>query len=236
MGDLVPVTSDGPEATAVPPPKMLPMGMHAVGAQRREPVDSLDDFPTHPWATRALAEYVLDLKGQRVWECACNRGYMARPLAEYAAEVIATDVFDHGFGGLYDFLSVGDLLGAELPFDGVIDWVITNPPFNEIEAFLDRAVIVARRGVAFFGRLQLLESIGRYGAIWSPEAPHYGRTTFAPFVERVPLVKGRIDRTATTTTAYAWMVIDKRFPRAPLIHIPPCRAKLERDTDYPEAA
>jgi hypothetical protein len=29
-------------------------------AQRVEPASSLDDFPTPPWATRALIEYVLD--------------------------------------------------------------------------------------------------------------------------------------------------------------------------------
>ena len=32
---------------------------HAVMAQRSEAKDSLDDFPTPPWATRALLEHVL---------------------------------------------------------------------------------------------------------------------------------------------------------------------------------
>ena len=32
---------------------------HAVMAQRHEAKDSLDDFPTPPWATRALLERVL---------------------------------------------------------------------------------------------------------------------------------------------------------------------------------
>ena len=35
---------------------------HAVMAQRVEPKDSADDFPTPPWATRALVEHVLDDK------------------------------------------------------------------------------------------------------------------------------------------------------------------------------
>lgn len=33
---------------------------HAVMAQRIEAKDSPDDFPTPPWATRALCEYILD--------------------------------------------------------------------------------------------------------------------------------------------------------------------------------
>ena len=32
---------------------------HAVMAQRTESPDSLDDFPTPPWATRAFVEHVL---------------------------------------------------------------------------------------------------------------------------------------------------------------------------------
>ena len=33
---------------------------HAVMAQRSEAKDSLDDFPTPPWATRALFEHIVD--------------------------------------------------------------------------------------------------------------------------------------------------------------------------------
>lgn len=36
---------------------------HAVMAQRIEAKDSLDDFPTPPWATRALIEHVIGDKG-----------------------------------------------------------------------------------------------------------------------------------------------------------------------------
>ena len=32
---------------------------HAVVARRHEPLTSLDDFPTPPWATRALMEHVI---------------------------------------------------------------------------------------------------------------------------------------------------------------------------------
>ena len=35
---------------------------HAVMAQRIEAADSPDDFPTPPWATRALIEHVLEDK------------------------------------------------------------------------------------------------------------------------------------------------------------------------------
>ena len=54
----------------------------------------------------------------------------------------------------------------------------------------------------------------------------------AQFVERVPMVEGRLDRKATTATGYAWLVWENtaRFLRASLD--PACRKKLERDQDY----
>ena len=48
---------------------------HAVMAQRVEAKDSLDDFPTPPWATRALIEHVIereaDVKEMTAFEPAC---------------------------------------------------------------------------------------------------------------------------------------------------------------------
>ena len=65
------------------------------GASRVEPYKSLDDFPTPPWATRALMGKLRSLhyrlETQSVWEPACNRGYMARSLSEQFGEVLATD-------------------------------------------------------------------------------------------------------------------------------------------------
>src|SRR5665811_218531 len=55
----------------------------------------------------------------------------------------------------------------------------------------------------------------------------------AQFVERVPMVEGRLERKASTATAYAWLVWEKgRLGSCELVWIPPCRKKLERDKDY----
>jgi hypothetical protein len=64
---------------------------HAVMAQRFEAADSPDDFPTPPWATRALHENVLEDKAglveQSCLEPACGADHMVRPLKEYFGEV-----------------------------------------------------------------------------------------------------------------------------------------------------
>jgi hypothetical protein len=49
------------------------------------------------------------------------------------------------------------------------------------------------------------------------------------------MVKGRLDRRATTATGYAWLVWEKGANGVPrLMWVPPSRKQLERDTDYPK--
>ena len=97
---------------------------HAVMAQRTEAKDSPDDFPTPPWATRALIEHVLGdkdaLRSQTCLEPACGAGHMARVLEEYFGRVRSSDAYDNGYGQVRDFLA------HPVEWNSV-DWVITNP-------------------------------------------------------------------------------------------------------------
>lgn len=208
---------------------------HAVMAQRSEPNDSLDDFPTPPWATRALCEHVIApltgvpvemLKTWRAWEPACNRGHMVAPLAEYFKIVMASDVHDYGFGVVRDFL----FPGLPVPGGEAFDWVITNPPFRLAEQFVQRGLEVATRGVAMLTRSVFIESAGRWNSLFRQTPP----AAMAQFVERVPMLKGRLERDASTATSYCWLVWLKSQPAYPrLMWIPPCRKKLDRAGDYP---
>jgi hypothetical protein len=203
---------------------------HAVMAQRAELKTSLDDFPTPPWATRALVEHVIaskvSLASMTCLEPACGRGHMSKALAEYFSEVVSYDVFEYGFGGVADFLKTKH-------HDQSFDWVITNPPFKLGEEFIKRSIKIARRGVAMLARTVFIESVGRYEGLFKPNPP----SAFAQFVERVPMVKGRLDKKASTATGYGWLVWEKMHPtaRTQLAWIPPCRRLLERDGDYEQA-
>lgn len=202
---------------------------HAVMAQRIEPKDSPDDFPTPPWATRALIEHILDdkeaLASRVCLEPACGAGHMAKVLKEYFSEVRASDAYSYGYGPVRDFLTY--------PYEtNAVDWVITNPPFRLAEEFVLRALEVAREGVAILARTVFLESSGRYNAIFRETPP----SKFAQFVERVPMVRGRLDEKASTATGYAWLVWEKNGGLEPrLMWVPPCRRALERKGDYAAA-
>ena len=202
---------------------------HAVMAQRVEALDSLDDFPTPPWATRALIEHVIQPEddGARLTalEPACGRGHMAQALSEYFGSVASSDIHDYGFSRCADFLK-------PLHAAGSFDWVITNPPFRMAEDFIDRAQSIARQGVAILVRTVFLEGVGRYKRLFSVRPP----AVVAQFSERVPMVKGRVDKKASTATSYAWVVwkqVEADGPR--LSWIPPCRKLLEHDSDYAPA-
>lgn len=197
---------------------------HAVMSQRVEPHDSLDYFPTPPWATRALCDW-LNVECQEqtlmrsVWEPACGEGHMARPLAGYFKTVYASDVHPYGFGLIHDFL-----------FEYKIgDWIITNPPFRLGEQFARHAIDQSRRGAALIVRTAFLESGGRFRNLFAPFPP----SDILQFTERVPMHKGRLEQFGSTATAYCWIVWRKYAPAGTRFHwIAPCRKRLERAGDY----
>ena len=213
------------------PPDEPINGARSVMSSRQEPDDSLDYFPTPPWATRALIERVLlhlgiNPGGSTAWEPACGEGHIAAVLAEYFREVHSTDIHDYGWGfPPLDFLAAL----PEWEHRNGYDWIITNPPFGDkTEAFVLRALDHAQVGVAMLVRLQWLETIGRYERLFRDRPP----TLIAFFCERVNLCKGRWDPDGTTATAYIWLVwIKGRAPRAPFWIPPGCRENLSRPDD-----
>lgn len=195
--------------------------------QRSEAHDSLDDFPTPPWATRALCEWMdgqLITKGYGTCrEPAANRGHMVRPLSEYFASVEASDVHDYGVG-----YPQQDYLFGPLP--PMVDWTITNPPFRLAEQFIERALETSEDGVAMIVRSAFLESVGRYERLFSQTPPAY----VLQFTERVVMHKGRLAPEGSTATAYCWLIWllpdverNTRFD-----WLAPCRKRLERAEDY----
>jgi hypothetical protein len=200
----------------------------AVMQQRSEPHDSFDDFPTPPWATRALCEFLASLKIGNLAEMSCrepaaNRGHMVKPLSEYFQAVEASDVHDYGAG-----YRVRDYL-FPVHFDRT-DWTITNPPFKLAEQFIERALSLSSVGVAVIVRSAFLEGVGRYERMFATNPPSY----VVQFSERVVIHKGRLAPEGSTATAYCWLIwLQDDGGDTRLKWFKPCRKALERDGDYP---
>lgn len=198
----------------------------AVMQQRTEPHDSLDDFPTPPWATRALCEWLraegLISPTETCREPSANRGHMVRPLREYFAFVSAGDIHDYGAG-----FPVRDYLTFAPP--EVVGWTISNPPFRHAEDFIRQAIASSETGVAMLVRTAFLESVGRYERLFSTTPP----TDIFQFSERVVMHRGKLSPNGSTATAYCWLVWNLCAQRPARFHwIAPCRKRLERPEDY----
>ena len=139
----------------------------------------------------------------------------------YPDTLIATDViervnefeFPHFTGPQYDFLSDN----YELPIDTQIDYIIMNPPYSTIEPFTIRALEIAEYGVLMLGRLQFLESKGRYENILKDNPP----TDVYVYVDRIKCYKnGDENDNSSSAQAYAWYYWDltKKNQAFPQLH------------------
>lgn len=217
----------------------------AVMQQRTEAHDSLDDFPTPPWATRAIVRLIAGkMQGVHAsmpsWaarEPCANRGYMWKPLTEFFPVVHGSDIMDYGAGfAQLDYLMPGEMVPAHATF--------MNPPFRLAEQFIEKSFETPLwRLSAVLIRTSFLEGTGRYARLYGVRPP----TLVAHFSERVVMVKGRLldpdvpiwnaknekMERPTTATSYSWLVWIADVEPLPTAWIPPCRKALTRPGDYP---
>ncbi|WP_147127800.1 hypothetical protein [Shimia ponticola] len=225
-------------------------------AQRHEPPDSLDFFPTPPWAVRALLAKLDAMDEPMHLQVACDpmagEGDIVRTLPDRFDRVIGRDVFDYSAtwraGHICD-LGVEDFLlnGRRSSDDDAPDWIISNPPFRLATECVHAAYAQARRGFAFLLRTAWFEGQERADTIFSERPP----THAFHFASRVVMHKGRLrrpgivyfcphdgkDKTASTATAYTWViwrfadVANDGMYRGGWIS--EARATFERPGDYP---
>lgn len=193
-----------------------------------------DDFPTPPWATRAMLMYGVPssvrVRGRTVREPACGRGHMVRVLRdEFRCRVSPSDVVAYephpGLFRLHDYLT-----DAHAP----VDFVFTNPPFKKAQAFVEKALQEARVGVAVILRTlwidtgdRRFEFLNRCPANW-----------VSVYAGRMDAARGRILRTNSSFMSHSvfwWDQAARLGPgqRSALGLIPPsAQRELELDSDY----
>jgi hypothetical protein len=156
-----------------------------------------DFYPTPGWATVALI--VNEKFSGNIWECACGDGAMSRVLGSAGYTVWSTDFFEHGYGAAgHDFLKATHRA----------DNIVTNPPFNKAEDFVEKGVELSNHKLALLLRLAFLEGAKRANTIFLRIPP----ARVWVFSERLTFYPKDAPRKGPGTTAYAWFVWDKDAP------------------------
>lgn len=142
-----------------------------------------------------------------VWEPACGRGAIAKPLRAAGYTVVATDLVDYAVPD-QDQAGIDFLFERTAPPE--VEAIVTNPPFKLANQFAAHALELVPR-VCLLLRLAFLESEAR-----SPILDSGRLARVLPFRRRLPMMHrdGWTGPRSTNPTAYAWFVwdVDHRGP------------------------
>lgn len=161
-------------------------------------IDGPDFYPTPAWATHALLKHEV-FEGS-IWECACGDGAMSRVLESSGNPVISSDLYDRGYGETgVDFLSD----------NRTVQNLVTNPPYNSAQQFVEHGVKLTEKKMALLLRLAFLEGGHRANTIFKDCPP----SRVWVFSERITFYPSGVTVKGSGTTAYAWFVWDKDADR-----------------------
>lgn len=133
--------------------QVAPKKSHAAFGNKAPPTP-YDFHPTPEVATRVLLDNV-SFRGD-IWEPASGSGAISKVLERAAYKVLSSDLQDnpsvYGRGGV-DFLATRTAPALNL---------VTNPPYSILNEFMEHALRVVPRKVAFFVNSNGLFTLGRY--------------------------------------------------------------------------
>lgn len=206
-----------------------------------------DDDPNFYPTCYAALPPLLVAEGKRfpktIWEPACGNGALVIPLRNRGFNVVATDLHNWGCPDSttgVDFLSdVSTSVAAQTAIDFGSFGIMTNPPFNLAEEFIDRATALSPY-VAVLCRLAFFESEGRMN--WFPQV---GLSRVHIIGERLPMMHKHGyegPKLSAGGMAFAWFIFEQQKRRK--IQVPvrwvswkqACRRFPQTDQDTPPEA
>ena len=166
-----------------------------------------DFYATHPDSTKALLEVEEII--YPALEPACGEGHISKMLDQYKTK--SFDLIDRGFGNPNTDFLTGDFIGE-------YNTVITNPPFNLFQEFVEKALKIAKKKVIMFGKLQALE--GQKRATFLQGTPLKKVYVFKK--RQQPMRNGKENDEITgkkmsSTMAFAWFVWEIGYVGEPII-------------------
>jgi hypothetical protein len=164
-----------------------------------------DCYETPTCAVEALLR--VEQLPHAIWEPACGSGNIARVLEAAGHEVIATDLYDYGYGkpGI-DFLN-----GR---FVKISTAIVTNPPYQHAQKFVEKALTLSPLVVMLL-RLAFLESERRRDIL-----ENAGLARIHVFRNRLPMLhrRGWTGPKASSAIPFCWMVWQRGYQGLPTLN------------------
>lgn len=175
-----------------------------------------DYYATHPDSTNSL----LDVEEiiYPVLEPSCGEGHISKLLGK--GLVYSFDLVNRGYGvGGIDFIKTNfnDPYNQVFPV-GKIETILTNPPFNLFQDFVEKSLKIANKKVIMFGKLQALEGIKR--ATFLETTPL--KIVYVFKKRQQPMRNGKefdekTGKKMSSTMAFAWYVWEIGYKGSPEI-------------------
>ena len=131
--------------------------------------NDLDYYETPIWMTRTLLHHHPLSRGLHVVEPCAGDGAIARVLQASHLHVVTNDIDARHEADHHEDATLTQFWGGAVSDD--VDFVITNPPFNDAFRILQHAYAVARVGVAMLLRKTFLEPTRERGAWLAAHPP-----------------------------------------------------------------
>ena len=186
-------------------------GKLAGGNPERGRVEN-DYYATHPDSTKALLEVEEII--YPALEPACGEGHISKLLD--SVQTTSSDLVDRGYADARCVNFLND--DSHLLFSYSYNTVITNPPFNLFQEFVEKALQIAKKKVIMFGKLQALE--GQKRATFLETTPL--KTVYVFKKRQQPMRNGKdydeiTGKKMSSTMAFAWFVWEIGYEGEPVI-------------------
>lgn len=167
-----------------------------------------DAYFTPSWCTEALLDHVKFQ--EKIWEPACGNGAISKILIERGYDVYSTDIHQYEDSGYFkpcvlDFLITE---GSNWNRD-----IITNPPYNLCQKFLERAVIATCN---FKGKVAML-----LRNEWDSAKTRNYLFTDYPFMGKIVLTKRPVwiegPQKASPRHNFSWFIWDWKHKGPPIL-------------------
>lgn len=154
------------------------------------------------WCVEAMLD-VEEFVG-RSWDPSCGGGNIPKTMLARGLDCVGSDIEDRGYGetGLDFFAS-----------ERRVDNIVSNPPYEGIERYIDHALNLASRKVVLLARLALLEGIKRRHLFQT-----WPLARVLVSSRRISMPPGGTDIVAKGgSVAYAWFVFERGNAGPPII-------------------